>query len=298
MISICIPIYNFNVTNLVNNLSAQSELLDVTSEIVLIDDCSENYFRKANEIVCEKKVFVQLKKNIGRAAIRNQFLKYAKYDYLLFLDCDSIVFTDDFLYKYIQAIKEHSNKLICGGRIYKKLPPKKSELLRWKYGIKKESKTFDVRNKNPNKSFMTNNFVINRSIFETIKFDERLVEYGHEDTLFGFELKKRNININHINNPILNDDLRDNVNYISDTEKAIYNLTHIIEFIEYDKEFIEDVALLRTYYNLFKFRKIILGVFVVFKPIIKYVLSKGYINLYLFDFYKLGTLSRIMNDKY
>ena len=145
---------------------------------------------------------------------------------------------------------------------------------------------------------MTNNFVINRSIFETIKFDERLVEYGHEDTLFGFELKKRNININHINNPILNDDLRDNVNYISDTEKAIYNLTHIIEFIEYDKEFIEDVALLRTYYNLFKFRKIILGVFVVFKPIIKYVLSKGYINLYLFDFYKLGTLSRIMNDKY
>ncbi len=295
MISICIPIYNFIVVDLVKNLAAQSKLLDVPSEIILIDDCSDSSFKIINESVCAEEVYIQLEKNIGRAAIRNQFLNYAKYDNLLFLDCDSIISLDDFLSKYINAISEHPNQLICGGREYQKLPPKRSEMLRWKYGIKKESKTFEHRKQNPNKSFMTNNFVINKEIFKSIQFDERLVEYGNEDTLFGFELKKRNINIIHINNPIINGDLEDNANYISNTEKAIYNLTNILEFTNYDKDLIEDVTLLRIYYKVYKVRKFIKVIFVILKPAIKYFLSNGYVSLYLFDFYKLGILITKMN---
>ncbi len=290
MISICIPIYNFKVIDLVKELSVQTELLDVPSEIILIDDCSDNSFKNINESVCSKEVYIQLEKNIGRAAIRNQFLKYAKYDYLLFLDCDSIVSYDDFLSQYVNTIKEHANQLICGGREYPQFPPKRNKMLRWRYGIKKESMSFELRNKNPNKSFMTNNFVIDRKIFETIQFDERLLEYGHEDTLFGYELKKRNIDITHIDNPILNGDLEDNASYISNTEKAIGNLTHILEFTNYDKALIEDVTLLRIYYKFYKLRTIIKGIFAILKSPIKYFLTKGYVNLYFFDFYKLGTL--------
>ncbi|NNL16569.1 MAG: glycosyltransferase family 2 protein [Flavobacteriaceae bacterium] len=297
MISICIPIYNFNVTNLVKKLSALCQSLDAPSEIVLIDDCSHSYYSKLNEDVCKKEVYVQLEKNIGRATIRNLFLNHTKYEYLLFLDCDSIIYHDDFLATYVKELNQCSYDLICGGRIYNDIPPKRNELLRWKYGIYRESKPANVRNSNPNKSFMTNNFIVKRCILDAIKFEERLLNYGHEDTLFGYELKKNNIKITHIENPVLNNDLRDNVNYISDTEKAISNLKQILEYTDYDKEFISDVALLKTYYKIYGIKSLINGIFTLLKPSIKYVLSRGYVNLYLFDFYKLGTLSKIMNNK-
>lgn len=140
-----------------------------------------------------KEVYIELEKNIGRAAIRNRFLNYAKYDNLIFLDCDSVIYSNDFLFKYINAIYENPNQLICGGRKYSELPPKRDKKLRWIYGIKRESKTSEARSKKPHKSFMTNNFIISKKILGTIQFDERLVEYGHEDTLFGFELKKETL---------------------------------------------------------------------------------------------------------
>ena len=120
MISICIPIYNFNVTELVKTLSAQLKDLNCPSEIILIDDCSDISFKKANENICSKENYIQLDKNIGRAAIRNRFLEYAKYEYLLFLDCDMVVHSNNFLDKYFNAINECNNKVICGGLIYLK----------------------------------------------------------------------------------------------------------------------------------------------------------------------------------
>lgn len=292
MISICIPIYNFNVIELVKTLSAQSKRLDCPTEIILIDDCSEIAYKKVNESICSKENYIQLEKNIGRAAIRNHFLEFAKYEYLLFLDCDMIVPSDDFLIRYVESIRVHPNNLICGGKKYLHFPPKeRTKMLRWKYGSKRECKSSDERSLNPNKSFITSNFVIPRRIFDVISFDERLNEYGHEDTLFGFELKKRNFNIIHIDNPVMSEDLVNNIEYISNTEKAICNLTHILEFTNYDKDFIKDVKLLRIYYKLYKVRKLTAIIFVLFKPLIKYTLSKGFVNLYVFDFYKLGTLT-------
>lgn len=297
MISICIPIYNFNVINLVNELSNQASQLEVPSEIILIDDCSKNDFKKINENVCKKKVYIQLEKNIGRAAIRNRFLEYANYQNLLFLDCDAIINSPNFLSNYVEELKQHPNQLICGGRIYPKTPPKQDEMLRWKYGILKESKPVEIRSQHPNKSFMTNNFVINKAVFEVLKFDERLIGYGHEDTLFGFELKKRNISIKHIDNPVLNGDLESNETYLAETEKAIDNLIRILKFTNHDKGFIQDVELLRVYYKFYSLKTIVKAVFIMSKSLIKYSLTKGYINLYLFDFYKLGTLAIKMDAK-
>jgi glycosyltransferase involved in cell wall biosynthesis len=296
MISICIPVYNYIVIDLVNKLSSLSEKTTVPCEIILIDDCSENRYKTINDSVSDKATYIKLAKNVGRAAIRNQFLKYARYDHLLFLDCDVVIPWDDFLDKYIDALKQHPNQLICGGREYPVSPPPKNQILRWKYGIKKESKTYAERQKNPYRSFMTNNFVIHRRILETTPFDERLKGYGHEDTLFGFELKKRGIGIVHINNPVVNGDQENNDTYISQTENAILNLTRLLKMVNYDKSLIEDITLLRVYYKLYHIRNLIKALFILTKPIIKYTLLNGYINLYLFDFYKLGTLTTYMKQ--
>jgi hypothetical protein len=297
MISICIPIYDFNVTGLVSTLSLQSKSVDVPVEIILIDDGSNMEFREVNENVCKHHVYIPLNNNIGRAAIRNLFLNYAKYPYLLFLDCDVIIHSDDFLSNYIESIQIESNQIAYGGRIYSMSPPERNQMLRWKYGVKKESKPVIYRNQNPNKSFMTNNFIIEKELFDTIKFDERLVGYGHEDTLFGFELKKRNIKIIHIDNPVMDGDLEENGDYLQSNEKAISNLIRILEITNYDKDFINDVALLRIYYKLYGVRTLIKIVFIILKPILKWSLSSGYLNLYIFDFYKLGTLAAKMDKK-
>lgn len=288
MISICIPVYNFNITELITELSNQINSLNVLSEIIVIDDCSEN-FKEINRIECKKHTYIELSENIGRAKIRNLFLKYAKCEYLLFLDCDSLIKNTSFLLNYIEIIKEKPS-VVCGGRIYEAGRPKRDQRLRWKYGVLRESQPYSVRQEFPNKSFMTNNFLISKNVFEKNKFDERIVKYGHEDTLFGFSLKKRNINITHIDNPVINGDVELNREYLNKTQEGVVNLINILKFTEYDKDLIDDIAILKFYNKVRKIDNLVYLSFVISKPLIIFLLTRGYISLYLFDFYKLGIL--------
>lgn len=300
MISICIPIYNFNVSQLLDELVQQLKKLDAPIELILIDDCSSQKYKKANESSCKKHTYIQLDENIGRAKIRNLFLEYAQYNHLLFLDCDSLIISKNFLSTYIPSIKEEINSLICGGRIYDSLKPEKNKLLRWTFGVKRESLSLAERNLHPNKSFMTNNFLISKQLLKEIKFDERISEYGHEDTLFGFELKKKGITIKHIDNPILNGDVEDNTKYLEKTEKGILNLISILDYVNYDKEFIQDVSLLHFYTKL-KAKKLTVFIAILFpflKPFIKKILINGFVSLRLFDFYKLGILAQEMKKQH
>ena len=296
MISICIPVYNFGVSSLVSELSEQVKSLHKPYEIIIIDDCSDNKFKEITRNVCKSFIYIELEENIGRSKIRNLFVRYAKYDYLLFIDCDSIIEAPDFLLKYFQIIEQNPG-VVCGGRIYKKCRPARDKMLRWKYGLLRESQPFDVRKKLPYKSFMTNNFLIDRKILAKIRFDERITRYGHEDTLFGYSLKKGNILIDHINNPVVNGDLEYNTEYLNKTAEGIGNLVNILKVTDFDKDLINFVTILRIHSKVRKMEKIVKFSFIMFKPLIVFLLSGGYVNLYLFDFYKLGILIE-KNKKY
>jgi len=289
MISICIPVYNFDVTSLVGELSEQAKSLNKPYEIIVIDDCSDDKYKAINRIACENYIYIGLEENIGRSKIRNLFLRYSRYDYLLFIDCDSIIESSDFLLKYFEIIKQNPS-VVCGGRIYKKFRPVRDKMLRWKYGLLRESRPFDVRKKFPHKSFMTNNFLIGRKILAEIRFDERITKYGHEDTLFGYSLKKENILIDHIDNPVVNGDLENNTEYLNKTAEGIGNLVNIMEVTNFDEDLINFITILRIHSKVRKMGKIIKLSFIMFKPLIVFLLSKGFVNLYLFDFYKLGIL--------
>ncbi len=290
MLSICIPVYNVDVSALVAELYQQIQLIVEPIEIILIDDGSQLPNKELNKKILYPHQHISLEKNIGRAAIRNLFLKYAQYDTLLFLDCDTIISSPIFLLYYINFIKTDFNKVACGGRTYPSAKPSREKLLSWKYGTFIESKTGIERNKNVSHSFMTNNFIIKKNVLQLIPFDETLVEYGHEDTLFGYELAKNSIIIQHIDNPILNGDLERNKIFIKKTEKAIKNLNQILERNNYDINFINQVKLLRFVYNVKPtfLLKIISFIFFIIKPIIKFLLTKGFANMALYNFYKLG----------
>lgn len=293
MISICIPVYNFDVRNLVTKLYSESKNLDVPIEIVVIDDASKISFRVINSEISTIANYIQLDKNIGRSKIRNLFLNYVKYEYLLFLDCDSIIVNDNFIKKYISSIDDKA-KVIVGGRIYSSQKPEKNKFLRWKYCMIREQKPSSIK-KRP---FISNNFLIGKSLFEKIKFDERITNYGHEDTLFGYQLKKNGVAIKFIDNPILNGDLETNLEFLGKTKRSIENLKLIAEFENFDSRFINEVTLLKNYFLIRNIKiDFITGVlWKFFNKWIEYLLDGRFVNLFLFDFYKLGYLAFIMRS--
>lgn len=290
MISICIPIYNFNVSALVEELGRQMKGVDVPVELILIDDCSTQ-FKEENKLVCAPYRYIQLENNIGRAKIRNLFLDYAQYDHLLFLDCDALIITKDFLANYCKVLA-NSPSLVCGGRVYPEKRPDSTRLLRWKYGVKKESQPVQVRRQHPNKSFMTNNFLVTKQLLKDVKFDENISQYGHEDTLFGYELGQRKVEITHIDNPILNGDIETNEVFFHKTKEGVKNLVTILQRKGNDKDFMKELQLLNYYNKVKPFEGLILIAFMLAEPFIHFVLTKGWVNLKLFDFYKLGLFIR------
>ena len=293
MISICIPIYNFNVSSLVKALESQMQLIEQKAQLVLIDDASKEEIRVLNQPVCSNHKYIKLDQNIGRSAIRNLFLNHANHQHLLFLDCDSLVEQPKFIANYIAAIIEDNKSVICGGRVYPGSPPDKEYMLRWKYGVYKESKSAKERSKHPNRSFMTNNFVVPKTVLNAIGFDERLRDYGHEDTLFGCELSANNITIRHIDNPVLNGHLENNQDYIANTQKAIENLVHILNFTQHKAQIVEDVTLLSAHKKLKAVRFLISIGFALFGNSIKSRLTQGKVSLNAFNFYKLGYLTSV-----
>jgi glycosyltransferase involved in cell wall biosynthesis len=299
MLSVCIPIYNYDVTNLLADLHGQVKQLNVPAEIICIDDCSSNPFREKNNDACNiYSTYIQLECNVGRARIRNLFLDYAHYENLLFLDCDSVIVNPHFLQKYINAIHQDC-QVICGGRIYDNKKPVRQNLLRWQFGRKRESLKVDARSKHPNRSFMTNNFMINRDTLMKIKFEERLLQYGHEDTLFGFQLKLSNICVKHIDNPILNGHLEQNTEFIEKTEHGLQNLVYILSYVNHDHRYMNDVSLLNVYRGCRKnhLTPVITFVFGVSRSLLKRMLSSGFAGLWLFDFYKLGFFTSLNGRK-
>lgn len=293
MISICIPVYNYDVTSLVNSLHSQCLAANIDFEIILIDDFSENEFKEINSKLSLFSKHIQLNENVGRSKIRNLFLQYAKYEYLLFLDCDSIINNDDFIKNYLESI-DNTSEVIVGGRIYPVIHPQKNYLLRWKYCTIREQ----TNNPVSTKAFMSNNFLIKKELFEKIKFDERISRYGHEDTLFGYELKKAGIKIKYINNPVLNGELESNKEFLKKTEQSIENLKYILDFLNSDEGFINEVSLLKSYFFLkrYKLDLVVHLIFKLKKRSLKWFLENGIVFLWWFDFYKLGYLISIIRS--
>lgn len=287
MLAICIPVYNFDVNPLVNALVTEVSSFQLPCEIVVIDDCSNAAFRSLNAPIEQHVKYVELSKNVGRAAIRNLFLDHTNQEQLLFLDGDSLIISPTFLCTYIDALNA-TLPVICGGRVYPGECPSRRQLLRWKYGVQRESKSAIQRSHYPNESFMTNNFLITRELLKAIRFDERLTDYGHEDTLFGIELMRAGITIKHIENPVLNGDIETNELFLSKTERAVENLVLLMQHYEFPAELEKEVQLLRTAKKLKSLSVLIYWIHKLMAPVLLFFLKRGVVSLTCFSFYKLG----------
>ena len=65
MISVCIPVFNFDITQLVADLSRQAEEIGSSVEIILIDDASDEKYKKINAPACVRHTYVELNKMLA-----------------------------------------------------------------------------------------------------------------------------------------------------------------------------------------------------------------------------------------
>ncbi len=296
MLSILIPVFNFHISDLVSELYSQAAKCNIPFQILCIDDASASEFKTLNRTVANLPhvKYIELPANIGRSKIRNLLASEAIYEQLLFLDCDSKITDPKFVSRYIDNARKDT--VVYGGRNYSAEPPAdRDKYLRWLYGVTRETIPVEHRKKHPYKSFMTNNFLIPASVFQSVKFNEELVGYGHEDTLFGNELNKNNVPVLHIDNALCHIGLESPEDFLAKTEQGLRNLCFVIS----TKQNVGNVKLL-DYYKLLNRLKI--GVLVkvmwkLFRKKIKANLVSESPGLLLFDLYKLGYLFSLDSRK-
>lgn len=202
------------------------EWAKIKYEILIYDDDSTITYEDLAVLinrVPEAKLFGSAE-NKGRAFARNYLAQKAQYPMLLFLDCDGKIPDKKFISNYLPYFSE-LNRVVSGGRIYQSSKPIYPELyLHWRYGTKVESITAFSRNQKPYQTFHSNNFIVSKAILTQIPFDTNLSQYGHEDSLWAQELKKRSIPIFHIDNPVEHLGLETADIFLTKAQMAVQNL--------------------------------------------------------------------------
>ena len=225
MLSILIPTYNYDCTNLVRDLHRQAECAGIDYEIVVADDASP--IKECAERVREINTWpncrlIELERNLGRARIRNRLADEARFEWLLFMDSDAEVISDSFIVDYL---KHTDADVVCGGLCHADVLPSPEVSLRYAYEKRADKKRAACyREQRPYEQFITFCFMVRASVFQAIRFDDSITEYGHEDTLFGVELERRKVNIRHIDNPMRQGGIETNAEFVEKTRAALRNL--------------------------------------------------------------------------
>jgi glycosyltransferase involved in cell wall biosynthesis len=291
-ISLLIPVLNYDIIALVHSMKDAMGKVPEFCEILIGDDgSSAEYTEKYKSLETENVRVISSEKNIGRAAIRNKLALEAKGDFLLYIDADVMMpgTAEAYILKWLPFMEKA--RVICGGTLYHESPPSDPDkLLRWEYGKLREQKTAAERNKHPHAGFSTFNVLIDKTIFSKIRFNEELKQYGHEDTLFGYQLKKASIGILHIDNGLMHEGLESNREYLNKTKLGIENLSKLYDKVTDKKAFSETVALLKIYNKLkfFGLTRILAAIFIKYRERMERRLDSGKISMKLFGLYKMS----------
>ena len=297
MLSILIPTFNHLTTNLVKDLQLQCLESKIIFEIIIYDDASTDRKVSLENSKLNKLSNVYYKRNkinIGRSAIRNKLAAVSKYKWLLFIDADVIPKTKNFVKKYLDSINDNY-EVISGGIAYSKKPKKKEQILRWKYGKKREYMSIIYRKNNPYLSLLSSNFLIKRKIILKNPFNEKISKIANEDSIFSYDLKSKKIQITHIDNQVLHENLENSTIFLEKTLRFAKSSLIFVESNLIDKNYMK---ITRTYFILKKFKITTLLKYIhyflgdCFK---KHLRSKNP-SLLIFDFYRLSYICYISKD--
>jgi hypothetical protein len=296
MLSILIPIYNYNAYPLVLELHKQCLECGIDFEILCQDDASNSELNLENEKInsLSNCYFTELKINIAHRQNRNFLANKAQYENLLFIDGDSIIIRNNYILSYISCLTNFD--IVYGGRLHPELCPSNNQKLRWKYGKFIEDKTVEKRNLAPFQSLLFNNTVIKKDCFDKVKFDSHLTKYGHDDTQLSCQLNQLNLKLKHIDNPVEHGDIDSNVAYIKKSKSSLENLIVLFEDGKINKDFSRLISLLLVL-NSFNLTFLISKFYNKIEDSLIKNLESDNPNLLFYNVFRIGYLCKVSSEK-
>lgn len=283
-LSILIPSYNWDCTELVNDLLAQ---IPEDAEIIVGNDksTSEEAIKAYQKIAGMKQCRVyEPTKNLGRSRIRNKLFELSLGQWILFIDCDTKVDSPDFISNYINATLEHPADIYYGGMKNTPECPQGCEL-RWTYETEAAKRlTLEYRQEHPFDSLTTQNFMIRRDAFVQTGFLETITKYGYEDTVLFMNLERLDKKVYHLENRLIHLDIDTNKSFLAKTREALRTLNSL------PKDLWPQTRMVRMYERLKKCRmhRVVALIHIFLLPITRRILCSRFVSLKLFQFYKLG----------
>lgn len=286
MLSILIPVYNYNVSTLIEALHKQCIESKIEFEIICQDDGSTQLFIENERINNLKNCsYFKNQSNTGRTTSRNILANKAKYSWLLFLDADVIPVNQNFISLYIPFLN-NIYQVILGGYKYENTKQNHTSIFRYKYGKKCEEKSAIKRNLTPYKYIFSGNILIQKKTFLVNNYNFDGSFYGM-DVYFAYQLFINKIQIRHIDNPIYHLGLETNDVFF---KKALMAVKSRKKFLLNSKD-IEKISPLIRYYKLLK-KYHLIGItifcFKITSPFLKRLILNKNPNLFCFNLYRLG----------
>ncbi len=295
MISVLIPLYNYNVYPLVKEIHKQISKQGIDFEILVYDDASTKLFEVNNLIKeLENVKYKKLNKNVGRTKIRHILGEEAKYNNLLFLDAD--VFPKDrfFITKFIKEIEKFPDfEVYYGGTSVPDNIINSKSVLRHKFGVERESQDLNNRRIKPYLSIISQAFLIKKDVFLNISENIKDLRMYGLDIYFSFLLKKNSVRVHHFNNQIIHLGIEENEQFIEKTNKAIQTLNYLIKKGLINSNYSK---LGRTTYKIKRLHLCFLFSFFYrfISPLLLFNLKSNKPILFLFDIYKLFYFCKII----
>lgn len=283
MLSVLIPAYDFNCRPLVEALSCQAGALGTECEILVANDASPRFQDEIRSVSSLPYVrYKEMEVNQGRSRIRNLLADEARYPYLVFIDGDAQVLDERFLRRYAERCEPGC--CVLGGIAYDDVLPDEACRLHWTYGRHRESRMRE------RKVFTPFNFLIDKNLFNRIRFDEGIEGYGYEDAVFGARLKEV-AEVAYVRNPLLHAGLNDTPSYLERTRQACCTLRALSS--RYSSGYLSSLSRLWRFYGLtrrLRLDGLAAACFRRMAPAMERQLSGRRPCLFLFDLYKLGCL--------
>ncbi|MBA4318237.1 MAG: hypothetical protein C0412_07535 [Flavobacterium sp.] len=292
MLSILIPVYNYNAYPLVSELHKQCLECGINFEILVFNDGGtqfENENLKIREFVyC---TYISSSKNIGRTQARNTLSNSAKFQSLLFLDADVIPSTSFFIKNYLHYITESNYDVLIGGCSYKIESMNENNHLRFYYGTKREQQSAVSRNQKKYVYILSGNMLIKKNVFESVNYKDATKYYGM-DIFLSYNLMINRNTVYHIDNNIYHLGLENDAVFF---EKCLSSVKSRKETL-LNMPRIEEINSLIKYYKILNRFKII-GLaklfFLTLEPLLKKLILKKNPYLVCLDLYRLGYMSTL-----
>jgi hypothetical protein len=145
---------------------------------------------------------------------------------------------------------------------------------------------------------MSNNFLIQKNIFQKLDLSSVVKGYGHEDSYWGIQFRQMGIALKKINNPVLHDKLERSEVFLQKTKQSLENLLSLSQHVE-PALLTNEIRIYRWYRRLRILKMAALFAFLesFFNRRFRKNLGSCKPSLFFFDLYRLALLIRLARKK-